>query len=180
MKELYAMLGTCAAVFGVVILLLFVIQWKLFTKAGQPGWASLVPFYNQWILVTQICKKEPMWFILSLVPFVNIIAAWVLCMELAKKFGKSEGFGIGLFLLTPIFMAILAFGDAEYEGGRRGRSLDYDDEDEDEDEDDRPRRRARAEDDEDEDDRPRRRRARDEDDEDEDDRPRRKKRRDDD
>ncbi|AMV29454.1 hypothetical protein VT84_33985 [Gemmata sp. SH-PL17] len=122
--------GPVFLAFGLMIFVLFAIQWKIFTKAGQPGWAALVPFYNQWILVTEICKKEPLWFILFFVPIGNIVAAWVVCMELAKKFGKTETFGIGLFFLSPIFMAILAFGDAEYQGGRKKkRSSDVDEDD---------------------------------------------------
>jgi hypothetical protein len=146
-----------------LVLVVFAILWKVFTKAGQPGWAALIPFYNTWVLVTEICKKEPLWFILSLIPVVNIVASWVISMELARKFGKSDAFGIGIFFLAPIFLAILAFGDAEYEGGRRRSRYDdeddYDrprrkkksrprdeDEDEDDDEDDRPRGRGRRDD----------------------------------
>lgn len=117
MQDLIACFGTIGVALLVMFVLVLVIGWKVFEKAGQPGWASLVPFYNAWVLVTEICKKEPLWFILSLIPFANIIAGWVLSMELAKKFGKSETFGIGLFFLGPIFLAILAFGDAKYQGG---------------------------------------------------------------
>ena len=131
--------------FAVIVILMIAIFWKVFTKAGQPGWAAIVPIYNQWVLVTEIAKKEPLWFVLLLVPFVNIVASWVICQEVAKKFGKSEMFGIGLFLLGPICWAILAFGDARYQGAKAGYKKRYDDEDEDEeeeeDEDDRPRRR---------------------------------------
>ena len=153
-----ACFGTFGIVFLIFIVLTFAILWKVFTKAGQPGWAALVPIYNHYLLVTEICKKEILWFILAFIPIANIIAAWVISQELAKKFGKSEAFGIGLFFLGPIFFAILAFGDAEYEGGR-SRKYDLD---------------------EDDDDRPRKKRSRDDDDEDEDEPPRRKKRRTDD
>ncbi len=129
MASIMACAGTCAIIGGVLFLVIFVIQWKIFTKAGQPGWAALVPIYNAWILVTEICKKEPLWFFLCFVPIGNIVAAWVLCMELAKKFGKSETFGIGLFFLQPIFLAILAFGDAEYQGGRSSKKKSKGDDD---------------------------------------------------
>lgn len=160
MAGMMTALCTCGGVGLAIFLVMAAILWKVFTKAGQPGWAAIVPFYNTWILVTEICKKEPLWFILTFIPLANIVASWVICMELAKKFGKSEAFGIGLFFLGPIFLAILAFGDAEYQGGRgRSRSRDYGDYDDDED--DRPRRKKkRVRDEEDEadedDDRPRR------------------------
>jgi uncharacterized membrane protein YhaH (DUF805 family) len=154
-----ACFGVFAVVFLIVIVIAVAILWKVFTKAGQPGWAAVVPFYNQWILVTEICKKEPLWFVLSLIPFVNIIAGWVISMELAKKFGKSETFGIGIFLLGPVFLAILAFGDAEYQGGRTRRGgYDLDDEYED----DRPRKKPARDDfdDEEEEERPRKKKKR--------------------
>lgn len=161
-----ACFGTFGIVFLIFILLAFAILWKVFTKAGQPGWAALVPIYNHYVLVMEICKKEILWFILAFIPIANIIAGWVVSQELAKKFGKSEAFGIGIFFLGPIFLAILAFGDAEYEGGRRSRSKKYDDEDDD----DRPRKRSRRdEDDEEEDEAPRRRKKRRTDDDDDDD-----------
>lgn len=136
--------GGGSFLFMAVIAIVFIaIFWKVFSKAGQPGWAAIVPVYNQWVLVTGIAKKEPLWFILLLVPFVNIVASWVICQEVAKKFGKSETFGIGLFLLGPICWAILAFGSAKYQDKSLAKKK-YDDEDEDEDdedEDERPRGR---------------------------------------
>jgi hypothetical protein len=139
---------------AVFVFLAFAIVWKVFVKAGRPGWEGIVPIYNGWVLVTEICKLEPLIFILSLIPFVNLYAHWVMSQELAKKFGKSEGFGVGLFFLGIIFMAILAFGDAEYVGGRRRDDYYYDDDDEDE----RPRKKRRVDDDDDDDDRPRKKR----------------------
>lgn len=139
-----------------LVVLTIVIGWKIFEKAGRPGWESIIPIYSHWVVVVEICKKEPLWFFLEFIPIVNIVATWILCQELAKKFGKSEGFGVGLFFLGPIFAAILAFGDAEYQDGRRRRYADdYDDDY------DRPRRKKKRDDD---------------DDDDEDDRPRKKKR----
>jgi len=142
-------------VIGLMVVVFVIAGWKIFTKAGRPGWESIVPIYSNWILVTEICKKEPLWFFLMFVPIGNIIAAWVISQEMAKKFGKSEAFGMGLFFLAPIFALILAFGDAKYQGRSKGRSSYDDDEDEDEEEDDRPRRSSRDDDD-DDDDRPRR------------------------
>jgi hypothetical protein len=163
------MLGACVCplvMFVLVFGFFAIVGWKIFTKAGRPGWEAIVPIYNTWVLVTEICKLEVLWFILTFIPFVSIVAAWKISMELAKKFGKSDGFGIGLFLLSPIFAAILAFGDARYQGRRRDYDDDYDDEEEEEEEEEeeRPRskRRPRDEDD-DEDDRPRKKRSRDDD-----------------
>jgi hypothetical protein len=116
--------------------------WKVFTKAGQPGWAAIVPIYSTYVFVVEIAKKDMMWFILSLfIPFAIVVP----CMDAAEKFGKERGYGIGLFLLPFIFFPMLGFGDAQYRGGR-GRSLDYDD-DEDEDEEPRPRKKKRRDDD---------------------------------
>jgi uncharacterized protein DUF5684 len=161
--------GVCMAIEWIVILAVSILtiagMWKAFEKAGQPGWAAIIPVYNI-IVLLQVADKPVWWVVIWLcVPCGNIIVAIIASIAFAEKFGQGAGFGVGLALLGFIFWPILGFGSSQYQGGRRRRPRDYD---EDEDEDDRPqRRRARDEEDEDEDDRPRRR-PRDEDDEDDD------------
>lgn len=142
-------------VYFAILALMIASYWKIFDKAGQPGWAAIVPFYNTYVLIVEVCKMPPVWFWLTLVPCANIVVALILMFmipfKLAEKFGKDAGFAVGLLLLGVVFLPILAFGSAQYQGGRRSRRDDYDDEDEDED--DRPRRRSRDDDD-DDDDRP--------------------------
>ena len=90
------------SVFNVICL------WRVFTKAGKPGWAAIVPFYN--IIVLLEITNMPMWYIvLFIIPIGNIIASILVYIELAHRFGKSTAFGVGLVFLSPIFMAILAF-----------------------------------------------------------------------
>ncbi len=90
-------------------------MWKAFAKAGQPGWAILVPIYNIYVM-TQIAKKPGWWVLLFLIPIVNFVIAIIMSIEIAKNFGKDTGFGIGLALLGMIFWPILGFGDAQYIG----------------------------------------------------------------
>ena len=90
-----------------IIAVMIVAVWKVFTKAGEPGWAALIPIYNA-IVYLRIAGK-PLWWIILL-----IIALFV-SLGLAKNFGKSTGFGIGLWLLSPIFILILAFDDSKYQ-----------------------------------------------------------------
>ncbi|GEP45141.1 hypothetical protein BGE01nite_44320 [Brevifollis gellanilyticus] len=97
------------------IVILIAALWKVFTKAGEPGWACLVPFYNI-IVLLKISGKPLWWIILFIIPFVNFIIAILVSIGLAKSFGKGAGFGIGLALLGFIFYPILAFGDARYQG----------------------------------------------------------------
>lgn len=132
-----------------LIVLMVASMWKIFEKAGQPGWAAIVPFYNQYILIVEVCKEKPIWFWLLLVPCANIVAAiyviFVIPFKLAEKFGKDAGFAIGLILLGIVFYPMLAFGSAQYQGGGRRR---YDDDyDDDEDEDDRPKKKKKGGDD---------------------------------
>ncbi len=89
--------------------------WKVFTKAGKPGWAAIVPIYNL-IVLLEIAGKPLWWIILMLIPLVNLVVAIIVGIEIAKKFGKGAGFGIGLTFLGFIFYPILGFGDAQYEG----------------------------------------------------------------
>jgi hypothetical protein len=98
-----------------IALLLIVAMWKVFTKAGQPGWASIIPIYNLYIWC-KIVGRPGWWILLMLIPFVNIIVGIILCIDMAKSFGKGAGFGIGLALLGVIFFPILGFGNAQYQG----------------------------------------------------------------
>lgn len=94
-----------------------VCNWKVYKKAGKNGWEAIIPIYN--IIVLLEITNLPMWYIvLFLIPIGNIVALFLIYIELAKKFGQSTGFGIGLVFLNPIFMAILAFGKKYvYQGG---------------------------------------------------------------
>ena len=93
------------------MILMIAACWKIFTKAGQPGWASIIPIYN-WYILCKIVGRPGWWVILLLIPFVNFIVGIILCIDLAKSFGKGVGFGIGLILLGVIFFPILGFGSA--------------------------------------------------------------------
>jgi len=90
-------------------------MWKVFSKAGKPGWAALVPIYNV-IVMLEIAGRPVWWLLLMFIPLVNIIVALVVAIDLAKAYGKSTGFGLGLFFLSFIFYPILGFGDAQYVG----------------------------------------------------------------
>ncbi len=87
--------------------------WKVFTKAGQPGWACIVPIYNLVVLM-RIAGRPGWWVLLMLIPIVSIIIAFIVAIDVAKNFGKGAGFGVGLALLGIIFYPILGFGDAQY------------------------------------------------------------------
>jgi hypothetical protein len=100
-------------------ILMIVACWKIFTKAGQPGWAAIIPIYN-WYIFCKIVGRPGWWVILLLIPFVNFIIGIILCIDLAKSFGKGVGFGIGLILLGIIFFPILGFGSAQYQGPTAG------------------------------------------------------------
>jgi hypothetical protein len=89
--------------------------WKVFVKAGQPGWAALVPVYNVYVM-TQIAGRPAWWTALMLVPCVSVVVAFLLMIDIARGFGKSVGFGVGLALLGIVFFPMLAFGDATYKG----------------------------------------------------------------
>ncbi len=89
--------------------LMIVSLWKIFKKAGKPGWASIVPIYNIYIMC-EIAEKEWWYVLLSCVPFVNIYAMIVLYNGVAKKFGKGGGFVVGMILLPVVFFPMLAFG----------------------------------------------------------------------
>jgi hypothetical protein len=97
------------------VVFLIAAQWQIYTKAGQPGWACIIPIYNIYVLL-KIVGKPTWWLILLFIPIANIIIAIWMVNMLSKSFGKDEGFTIGLLLLGIIFYPILGFGSARYIG----------------------------------------------------------------
>jgi hypothetical protein len=113
MEDLTGIIGL-ALYLGLVAFYAYV-GWRIYAKAGRPGWAALVPVYNALVL-TRIVGRPAWWIVLLLVPVVNLIAALVLSIDLARSFGRGTAYGIGLGLLGFLFGPMLAFGDAEYRG----------------------------------------------------------------
>jgi len=119
----------------VVCILLIVSNWKIFSKAGKPGWASLIPFYNIYIM-SDIAFENMNYFIAVMVSWVvsflggfldisilsslaglaSFVIYIIYCVKLSKAFGRSGGFAVGLVLLPLIFFPILGLGSAEYAG----------------------------------------------------------------
>ena len=98
-----------------LIVLVFASFWRIFEKAGRPGWEGIVPIYNLYILL-KIVGKPSWWLILFIIPGVNyVFLIWTYNM-LSKSFGKDEGFTVGMVLLGFVFLPLLAFGDARYQG----------------------------------------------------------------
>lgn len=105
-------LGTI--IYLVIAVVAIVAMWKIFVKAGEPGWASVVPLYNTYTLV-KIAGLNPLLFLLLLVPVVNIVFAIYLMIKLGETFGKTAGWSvIFLVILSFIGMLMLGFGDARY------------------------------------------------------------------
>jgi len=104
--------GLLGSVIGVVVLIAL---WKIYTKAGKPGWTVLIPIYNLYILL-EIVGRPGWWLIMFLIPVVNVIFFLIISFDLAKSFGKGTGFALGLIFLNMIFLLILGFGNAQYIG----------------------------------------------------------------
>ncbi len=109
-------------IYVAVIVLVIAGLWKTFTKAGEPGWAAIIPIYN-YIVLLKIIGRPIWWIILLFIPFVNFVVLIIMMIDLAKAFGKGTGFGIGLVFLSFIFIPILGFGDAQYQGAPNSGSL---------------------------------------------------------
>ena len=105
--------------FGVALIALMIAAlWMVFTKAGHPGWAAIVPFYNLYILL-KIAGRPGWWLLLMLIPLVSLVILIVVYIDVAKAFDKGAGFGVGLALLGIVFLPILGFGSAQYVGADR-------------------------------------------------------------
>jgi len=108
-------MGTVILIYVAIIALMIVSMWKIYTKAGKPGWACLIPIYNILVLL-EIVGKPWWWLLLMLIPFVNIVfAIWMLNL-LSKSFGHGVGFTIGMLFLSFVFLPILGLGDSKYVG----------------------------------------------------------------
>lgn len=98
-------------------ILTLIAWWKLFVKAGKPGWAAIVPFYNMYCMY-DITFGNGWLFLLTFVPCVNIVFGIMMLFKLAKAYGQGVGFGFGLLFLNTIFVLILGFGKSEYIGAQ--------------------------------------------------------------
>jgi hypothetical protein len=106
-------------VYLAIIIIVVAGMWKTFEKAGQPGWAAIVPIYNTYIFC-KIVGRPGWWVILLLIPYLNLIFWIIVCLDMAKSFARGIGFAVGLILLNPVFFCILGFGSSEYQGPARG------------------------------------------------------------
>lgn len=109
-------MGLAIIIYLAIIVLMIVSMWKIYEKAGKPGWACIIPIYNI-IVLLEIVGKPWWWLLLMLfLPGIGIIwVIWTINL-LSKSFGKNEGFTVGLILLAIIFFPILGLGEAQYTG----------------------------------------------------------------
>ena len=96
-----------------IIAFAIVSQWKVFEKAGQPGWACIIPFYNI-IILLKIANKPWWWIFMFFIPIANIVFMIMMLHRISLSFGKGAGFTVGLLFLSIIFWGILAFDKSEY------------------------------------------------------------------
>jgi hypothetical protein len=100
-------------VYLVIVVLILAGLWKMFVKAGQPGWGILIPIYNVYLMI-KIAGRPGWWLLLFLIPLVNLIVSIIITADIARNFGKGIGFVLGMLFLGFIFYPILGFGDAQY------------------------------------------------------------------
>lgn len=132
------MLGTIVTVGTIVTILLIIANWKIFTKAGEKGWKSLIPLYNSYITFKIFWKSQMFWVVIAGTFFCSLLAALVgtetafgvmftfigavfsavvtllLYYRMSKSFGHGIPFTLGLIFLPNIFTLILAFGKDKY------------------------------------------------------------------
>jgi len=108
-----AAMGAFAFVYFIILIVMIVGMWKVFEKAGKPGWAAIIPIYNI-IILLEVVGKPTWWIILMLIPFVNFIIAIILCHQLSLSFGQGVGMTILIIVLPFVALPILGFGSATY------------------------------------------------------------------
>jgi Na+/melibiose symporter-like transporter len=97
------------------MIFIIVCHWQLFRKAGHPGWASIIPFYNNYVL-SDIAFGSGFLFLLLFIPIVNFVFIIIMYIKLSSAFGKGAGFACGMIFLAPVFLPILAFDNSVYRG----------------------------------------------------------------
>ena len=119
MDETYAVAAGILMVYWVIVLVIAVVclvgMWKMFVKAGKPGWGAIIPFYNTYCLF-EMSFGTGWLFLLLFVPCVNAVIMIVMWIKLAQAFGKGAAFGVGILFLPFIFLPMLGFGDAQFIG----------------------------------------------------------------
>lgn len=113
---LFAAMGTGMLILWLAVFILIIAGiWKIFSKAGKPGWASIVPIYNT-IVLLEIVGKPVWWILLLLIPVVNIIFAIIVVHRLSLSFGKGGVMTLSLLIFPFIGYPMLGFGSATYVG----------------------------------------------------------------
>ncbi len=119
MDETYALATGVMVVYMIVVLVVAVISlvgmWKIFVKAGKPGWGAIIPIYNTYCLF-EMSFGTGWLFLLCFVPCVNVVITIIMWIKLAQAFDKGAGYGIGLVFLPVVFLPMLGFSDAQYIG----------------------------------------------------------------
>lgn len=154
--DLAAILGIIAAVWfiaAIIAVIGLVAMWKIFTKMGEPGWKSLIPYYNNYVLMLHTWDIKYFWVMLACsiagpaiaslgasldsgigaiislisapVSLTAVIISFIALYKLCKAFGKGVGYFLGILFLYPIFILMLAFGDSRYIGGVPGSNPVY-------------------------------------------------------
>lgn len=104
--------------YAAVVILVIAGMWRVFTKAGRPGWAAIIPFYNVYTLL-KVCDRPGWWLIWYFIPIANLIVYCVVLIDLARSFGKGTVYGVALWFLSPILVPVLGFGSSRYMGSPR-------------------------------------------------------------
>lgn len=131
---LFAIFSGVWVIFLALVIFVIIARWKLYKKAGKPGWASIVPVYNTIVLFDIIGYK---WYyiffiFIGIIPIIGMVLSMIFAIsyniKLAKSFGQQPAFGIGLWFLNPIFTAIIAFSnDIKYVGPSVNGDIDLND-----------------------------------------------------
>jgi hypothetical protein len=112
----WLMFTCCVCIFPLIVTsVIFASFWRIFEKAGKPGWYGIIPFYNLFILL-EIVGRPVWWFIFFFIPAVCIVAYFIVSIDLAKSFGKDIRYGLCIAFFPPFYLPHLAFSDAKYYG----------------------------------------------------------------
>ena len=103
-----------ASVTGVILILLNLSWWMIFSKAGEAGWKVLVPFFNLFVL-TKVLNKPVWWIVIYLLPLVGYI---LISIQVSQLFSKKILYAVGLIFIPFVFYPMLGLGKSQISGAQ--------------------------------------------------------------
>ncbi len=112
--SLFALNTTNSLLAFAFYVLMVVALWRIFSKAGYPGWLAIIPIVNA-IFLVKVAGFSGWMTLLYLIPIVNIVFHIIVSIRVGRAFGHGWFFSLALLVIFWIIgYLIVAFSDDAY------------------------------------------------------------------